>query len=411
MEKLADDLHSPLVAIVFDDQTLGGTSRSAGMSAAAWRSAGWSPILVSAGSVPEDRKDQFLGVAEVCALDEFDWNRPDLVHLHQNANERLMRRVVRRLEVSGSQSKVPILTHNVFGYPDNWLDDYSGAKAVGVLGVWSAGQYRLSAPGLRRRKWPWIIGNPQDSKFFRPPTESEKISARRQLCIGNEQKVVLRLGSPTPNKWSQSYLRLAQRLDAVGGLLLLAGLPEELSVSLDGRSSVRTLELMSRDEDVRRAYWAADVVAVDACRGESFGNVITESMLCGVPVVYRARQFRDNTPWEFRDFSGFYYCKTERHYLESVFGVLSGVLQQKVDGSGVGLRYGVRSTGRRLDAVGSALLKAGSGVWLWAPSSGHLALRPADLVSISVLHNPLASTVKSFRRRVHLGLGSEVSAQ
>jgi glycosyltransferase involved in cell wall biosynthesis len=302
------------ILVVFGDSSLGGTSRSALLSGYAWIQAGYEvdflpfvpiasarlPLFEDAGAVLDLRKTVRLA----------DY---DLIHLHHPAwSKQASESTLMLIELARDQDAAPpLLTNNVFGVRDKILDRWPGVRAVGVLGTWSALQYRFSMGVRRGRQWPWIIPNPQNTDFFRPPTETERQTARARWGLADGQSCILRIGSPNSVKWSESYVELAKRAEHLGHTLILVGCPPELRARIKS-SAVRYPELTADDNELRSLYWAADVFSLNAERGESFGNVILESLACHTAVVYRSRVLRDNTPWEFQELPGFHYVDSDK---------------------------------------------------------------------------------------------------
>lgn len=288
------------VLVVFSDDSLGGTSRSALTMGLAWREAGavveFAPLL----GIHPDRLGDFQDVGLVQDDPEaVDPRSYELIHHHHGHVREDERSVIARWAESARHVAAPpsLLTHNVFGVPDYPVEIWPGPTAVGLLGAWLESQYRMSC-------WPRVpapsvlVPNPQDFDFFRPPTRSERVAARTRFADG-DRPLVLRVGSPLRDKWSNAYIALDAAAEAEGASLVCVGPPPGLARELLRRGHARLLPAANDAQRLRDLYWAADVLAVDARQGESFGNVLLEACGCGLPVVYRDRPVRDNTPREF----------------------------------------------------------------------------------------------------------------
>jgi len=248
-----------------------------------------------------------------------DQSLPGLVHFHHGAFTPSVNGSFGELVATSMRpghAPPALITKNVFAVRDRILDEWPGRRLVGLPGRWASAQYHLAA-------WPVrvptaVVPNVQDAAFFREPTVRERDAARAKWNRG-AGRLVVRVGSPIADKWSGAYLPLARRIAREDAdALVLVGPPPEIAASVGALGRVNVVDHISDDDVLRELYWAADVVALDARRGETFGNVIVESLLCGTPVVYRARPFRDNTPWELRGLSGFIYAEDDRAWLASV---------------------------------------------------------------------------------------------
>ncbi|TDL42441.1 glycosyltransferase [Kocuria rosea] len=241
----------------------------------------------------------------------------DLIHLHHAAPSPRTVTWVQHLLRCRPEPGPTVLSHNVFGQ-DLELEVPTGCLIVGLLGDWLAEQYRgqsrkSSSQTLR------LMSNPQDFDFFRPPSPAERQSAREARGIGEDVTVVLRVGSPIADKWAlYPYKKLAERVKKTPATQLrLVGFPPQLRPAMSDHERLVFVESTADDTVLRDEYWAADSFSHWARRGESFGNVLLEALGTGLPVVYRARPLRDNTPWEFQGMIGFDYVSTRRAWVNA----------------------------------------------------------------------------------------------
>ncbi|MFC8682669.1 glycosyltransferase [Microbacterium ureisolvens] len=389
------------VLVVFADGSLGGVARSAQTAGAAWKIAGHKVTFTPLAGIHSDRAAEFTDLGTITALRDVDWSDIDLVHLHHAA---LSAGTISQIEellsaVSMAESWPPLLTHNVFGVNDQILDRWPGNRATAVLGEWAADQYRFSRGAWHTIDLPFVVGNAQDTGFFRPPTADERELARQKMQIANGQRVVLRVGSPLPSKWDvRAYLRLATVLAHDGAQLILIGPPPDARVALE-RAGAIVRAMTSDDRVIRDSYWAADAFALNSARGESFGNVAMEALLSGLPVVYRAREYRDNTPWEFQRFDGFYYERTSAEWLARA---ASGVLKRPDATSREAMieNYGLEAVARMQSDLYARLATTG-GPRRIGRARGDRVIRPNILHQARILarHNQLVSRIRELRVR------------
>lgn len=400
------------VLVVVKDGSLGGTSRSAIMMARAWQAAGADVALYNAAAPAQGRSDT-SDVDSYSDLRDIPWDRIDLVNLHHwNWHSDEVVHVQELMATIREHGAAPaLLTNNIFSAPDELLSDWPGPRAVGVLGEWSAEQYRASGPH-RRRPTPFVIPNPQDTEFFRPPSAIERANARQALGI--DGPTILRAGSPLEDKWSTAYGRLAREAEVRGVRLVLVSPPPAVEADVGDLDNVDIVGKLSDDELLRQWYWASDLFALDAQRGESFGNVLTESLLCGTPACYRGRPLRDNTPHQLRDIEGFTYVTGARAWVDRCLDLVTSsddsaddtrttAARATVDSAEVARRFGIEAVGARLADVADALLDQPAAAALEADEPAGDQMGWHDRLAVRVRHNPLAASVKDIVNRRRAG--------
>lgn len=374
------------VSLYFSDGSLGGTSRSALETGKAWVSAGYVVDFHPLIPIHAERRHAFAEVGNVVNDSATPFHHPDIIHFHHGAWSAPQREAARSiLEHARTLKSWPhLVTHNVFGVPDRILDGWKGRRTVGVLGEWSAAQY-LSSMG-RDRPRVVIVPNPQNTSFFRPPSAEEADAARTRLSLDRSARVLSRVGSPHPEKWSRSYVKVIQTMPQAQFVLL--GAPSELKEALAARPNVAILPQTSDDRVVRDLYWASDCFLHIADRGESFGNVLLEAAGCGARVVTQPRRLRDNTPWEFSRLGIVESAPSTSALVELArLGRATSARAHEIHRS-VEAHYGTEAVGRQLAKI------AIDGEPRIPMSIGGL-----NRLLVYVGHNPLISAAKSRRLR------------
>ncbi len=122
-----------------------------------------------------------------------------------------------------------------------------------------------------------------DAARFRPPTASERAEARAELELAEADFVVAFVGAHGPRKGLPLALDALERA-APGEVLVVAGERRggEWVASVAERSL--PVRMPGKIDDVRRVYWASDVLAYPS-RYDAFGMAVLEAMACGLPVV------------------------------------------------------------------------------------------------------------------------------
>lgn len=163
-----------------------------------------------------------------------------------------------------------------------WLERRQLRRASIVLVASHRTERDLVERGVRPeriRQLPFGI----DSEWFRPPTKAERAAAREVLGISPAAFVLLTVGPHGPRKG------LPLLLDAMGQ----AESHEILLAPGDRRGDAWVAEAAARQitmiapgklEDIRVAYWAADLL-VHPSRYDAFGMAVLEGMACGLPVI------------------------------------------------------------------------------------------------------------------------------
>lgn len=375
------------VGIVFSDSSLGGTARSALEFGRAWASIGHRVVFRPQLPIHQDKRAAFSAIGEVID-DPNSYVHTDWVHFHHGAWSSAQVKVAERLlSHAKTAAHAPrLLTHNVFGTPDDALDAWPSPRVVGVLGDWAAAQYRAARGRRGRDTRVEVVPNPQDLSRFRPPTAEERDAARARLKIEPGTRVALRVGSPHVEKWSMSYRQLFEAQPDLD--FRLVGAPRALQDATGSLRNVHFTDPISDDELLQQYYWAGDTFIHLADRGESFGNVLLEALASGLSVVSLGRPFRDNTPWEFQDLPGFRLARSMRDLRASI-GDPEAAPRSPRKAQGMLNRYSTGAIAEQLDAIARD-----RGVYR-APAP----IGVANQCRVLVRHNPLVSWARAARAK------------
>ena len=147
-----------------------------------------------------------------------------------------------------------------------------------------------------------VIKNWIDEEYFTPPTNTEKIQAKRALGFRDGDIVIITVGTCNQKKdhyavfnaLSQINLSLQTPLKYLHrGTGPTRDDERKYSESIGVSSSTLFVDFIN---DVRSAYWASDIFVMTS-GWEGLGNVILEAMYCGLPVIlYNVLGMRDTLP-------------------------------------------------------------------------------------------------------------------
>lgn len=243
------------------------------------------------------------GEREAAVAEALAWS-PDVIHIHRpgHADQRgtgyLLREAAARMPAS-----LRIET-NVFGKPDPSPD----ASLIDVhlhVSRWSLWKWRQWTSGRQPRPVGVFIPNPVEDAAFTPMPDAEKALLRQADEIPVEAVVVGCYAQPDPVKWPplllDAFASVARRDARVH--LRVAGLTDEARQRIDAlpadlRARVHVRPFISGDGALRQAYSLLDVFAHASRMGESFGLVLAEALLCGIPALSIAIPHRGNSQIE-----------------------------------------------------------------------------------------------------------------
>ncbi len=239
-----------------------------------------------------------------CAL---DW-RPDVVHIHRDGfgDARLSAMLIAAKASTrpGTTAPVGIVETNVFGR----VDYSSSRNCIDVhylISRWCLWKWQGWSRILSPRPIGVVMPNVVMHAEFPQRPSGVRLAFRRAHGIPADALVFGRVGSLFEPKWSpiifDAFSTYATTNDRAW--LLLVGMPAPLRPALMRmprklRERVVTVDFVHDDDVLREAYSSMDVFLHAARIGESFGMVLAESLLSGVPVITLSTPDKDNSQVE-----------------------------------------------------------------------------------------------------------------
>ncbi len=136
-----------------------------------------------------------------------------------------------------------------------------------------------------------VIPNGVDLTALKPDPEARPLT-RQALAIPSEASVIGLVGRFHPQKDHQNFVRAAKLLvskrPSVHFVLCGEGVTWDnraLVAWIDDAGIRTNCRLLGRREDVPQLMASFDLATSSSCFGESFANVVSEAMSCGVPCV------------------------------------------------------------------------------------------------------------------------------
>ena len=241
--------------------------------------------------------------AQDAALQEALAWRPDVVHIHRpgaSDSRSSMLQAIKAAKRLDTRAPIGIVETNFFGRVD-YSADRQLIDVHYLISRWCLWKWRRWASVVEPRPVGILLPNLVMHEEFERPAPNRGADFRRTHGIPAEALVFGRIGSPTAAKWSAEIFSAFAQYGAVNSAawLVLVGLPRELESARDAvpdgiRRRIRCIDFLSDDAMVIDAYAAMDVFLHAAKIGETFGMVLAEALLCGVPVITLGTPERDN---------------------------------------------------------------------------------------------------------------------
>jgi len=246
---------------------------------------------------------------------------PDLIHLHSHGlNVNDVNKILDNIQTKYNKT----IETNVFSRPSKWAERIDISFQLSTWANWlfikRGGEHFKTA----------IAPYPVKYQNFNISTRHEKEIYKKHYGIQKESIFIGRIGQAYSDKWSLLLLdvfnELAEKLSNI--YMLIVNPPEcilnEIHKSFH-KNRIIVIDEIIGDEQLASAYSAMDIMIHIAERGESFGMVLAESILCGTPVITLSTPWADNSQCEVvSNMIGGYVVnnktgilKAIRHYLEN----------------------------------------------------------------------------------------------
>lgn len=213
--------------------------------------------------------------------------RPDVVHFHREG--RYYPREAWLLDQLGGDNR-PVVESSHFGYADFSPE----AKKIGAhmhLSRWCLWRWQRWLGGVPACGV--IVPNPVDTnRFVRPPESEVQAYRRHVLGVPDDAFVCGRVTQMGSANWHPAmfvaFRDLAEK--EPNAYLVTIGLPESCDRQIAAlpqaiRKRVVRRPTVDDDRELSCFYAALDVFVHAPVRGETFGLVLAEAMLCGTPVI------------------------------------------------------------------------------------------------------------------------------
>lgn len=220
------------------------------------------------------------------------WN-PDIIHIHSHYFTPEDYKAFSSL-FSGRS----VVEQNIFSQPNPWT---AQMKVSFQMTHWCDWRFRKNKGALGVRTA--IIPNATNIQAFSKCLPEQVVQFRNEYGIPKKSIVIGRIGQNHEGKWSPILIKMFDKLCKENNNLHLLLVNPPASIELLARKSIfrdriTIIERIIGDKNLSIAYSSIDIFALAAVRGESFGNVLAESMLCETPVVALSSPWRDNSQCE-----------------------------------------------------------------------------------------------------------------
>ena len=288
------------ILTVVDSLGLGGTERTAQTFAEAYKKLNHDSKVLYLDSY-NDRESRLINQGIECFrfLNNVNiskiiiWN-PDLVHIHSHG---IKTDHLTKLNFLFNEN-IKVIEQNVFSKPTflTYKVDISFQ-----LSSWCQWSFINRTNNKFNRTA--ILPNATDINSFKRSSDKDVLNFKQLNNIDLSKTIIGRVGQPYIGKWSIKLIDIFNDiLKTNPNIHLLLLLPpieiKEKITKLNLNEHVTILEKINGDLNLSIVYSSIDIFTHIAEQGESFGNVLTESMLCETPVLTLSTPWGDNSQCE-----------------------------------------------------------------------------------------------------------------
>lgn len=233
----------------------------------------------------------FLTEKNLAEIEE--WN-PHFIHLHSHGfNENEYK------NFSPLFKDRLVFEKNIFSIPNPWSREMNVSCQMSIWCDWRFRRHKASKEIKTA-----IVPNAATPEAFQQAKETEVEVFKKRHGIPLDALVIGRIGQSDAGKWSVLLIDIFEKLcDSTNSKIhLLLVNPPKLIVEKITESHIANcvviIDEILGDENLSIAYSSMDIFLLVAEHGESFGNVLTESMLCQTPVVALSTPWANNSQCE-----------------------------------------------------------------------------------------------------------------
>ncbi len=295
--KIADPRKTKILTVVFSFGK-GGTERAAQNFATGYSEIGCdSRILCTKLDGPRRHDLENWGIPVYFLVNDkncqeiIDWC-PDIVHIHSHGLD-----PKEFYSIHDLCPAAKFVETNVFSRPSPWAKQLLISFQLSQWCNW------LFAKRSNHKYKSAILPNPVDTEAYCRASPERRSSFRSHYGLLETDLIIGRVGQNFDGKWSSILIEVFEEIRAtITNLkLLLVNPPQSiLNRALGSQYSKDIVHIQRIEGDIALVdcYSSIDVFVLIARQGESFGMVISESLLCETPVVALATPWADNSQGE-----------------------------------------------------------------------------------------------------------------
>lgn len=217
---------------------------------------------------------------------------PDVVHVHSHGIDSSQFDLIRSL-----CDRAKFVETNVFSCPSPWSQDLLISYQLSHWCHW------LFSTRSNHQFYSEVLPNAVDTNSFCRSSLANRIAFRSKYGLLESDLIIGRVGQSFEGKWSPFLVDVFEeiRKNTHNLKLLLVNPPRSVlkrSCSSRFSSDIIHIDRLDGDTSLADCYSSIDVFVLIAGQGESFGMVLSESLLCETPVVTVATPWADNSQGE-----------------------------------------------------------------------------------------------------------------